>query len=89
MSPEPQGLPLPPKGPAATLEHAIAEAVDRVHHAQTQGELLKPVEAMALAGPEARSKQTLFSIAREVGWRWEVDVDAVLDALTERFPLYR
>jgi hypothetical protein len=69
--------------------NAIAIAVAQTERAQHTGRLLTPFEAMALAGPEARSKETLFSIARAVAWSTNIDQDEILTALGERFPEFK
>lgn len=66
--------------------HGIAVAVHRATAALAAGRLLSPAEAMALAGTEARTKETLFSIARDVAWETQADQDQVLAELTRRFP---
>ena len=43
---------------------------------------------MALAGPEARSKDTLYSIARDTAWEENVDTETLLTELEHHFPTY-
>ncbi|HEY0947393.1 MAG TPA: hypothetical protein VGD81_19070 [Opitutaceae bacterium] len=74
---------------SAAAAAAILEAIARAERALHAGQLLTPFEAMALAGPEARSKQTLFSIARDVAWATHTDQDELLAALGERFPEFK
>ena len=70
-------------------EQAITEALALAQHAHETGRLITPKEAMALAGREARSKETLFSIARAIGWNADVDVDEILDVLVAKFPEFK
>ncbi len=75
--------------PSPTMEQALAEAWHLAQEAHDTGRLLTPAEAMALAGPEARANETLYSIARTVGWRRDADVDELLTRLGALFPAYR
>ncbi|MBK9991285.1 MAG: hypothetical protein IPP19_11260 [Verrucomicrobia bacterium] len=68
----------------AALPEAIAEVEDAIH----SGKLLSPFEAMALAGGEAREKETLYSIALKISQRRELDLDVLLTALSQRFSGY-
>jgi hypothetical protein len=68
----------------AALPEAIAEVEDAIHG----GKLLSPFEAMALAGGEAREKETLYSITLKISHRRELDLDVLLTALSQRFPGY-
>jgi len=42
--------------------------------------------ALALAGPEARKDETLFSIARAIAWETGADQDEILCRLGEKYP---
>ena len=70
---------------AATLQ-AIELALARADLALQEGRLISPGEALALAGPEARKDETLFSIARAVAWETGTEQDEILCRLGERFP---
>lgn len=67
-------------------ERALSLAIRRAESALGAGRLISPSEAMALAGPEARTKETLFSIARDVAWETGVNQDELLAGLVARFP---
>ncbi len=67
---------------------AAALAVKRAEEALDNGRLLSPGEALAIAGPIAREKETLFSIARDVAWETGGDQADILCKLGERFPVY-
>ncbi len=64
----------------------IPIAIARAQAALEAGRLLTPGEALALAGPEARSDETLFSIARAVATETGGELDDILCRLGERFP---
>jgi len=68
----------------ASLPEAIAEVEDAIHC----GKLLSPFEAMALACGEAREKETLYSITLKISQRYDLDLDVLLTALSQRFPGY-
>jgi hypothetical protein len=68
------------------MEHAISVALRRAQAALGAGRLISPGEAMALAGPAARTKETLFSIARDVAGETQTDQDEILAELNRRFP---
>ena len=68
----------------AALPEAIATVEDAIHC----GKLLSPFEAMALAGGEAREKETLYSITLKISQQHELDLDVLLTALSQRFPGY-
>ena len=68
--------------------HAAALALARAELSLQSGRLLSPGEALALAGPEARERETLFSIARDVAWETGADAADILCKLGERFPVY-
>jgi len=68
----------------AALPEAIAEVEDAIHC----GKLLTPFEAMALACGEARDKETLYSITLKICQRRELDLDVLLNALSQRFSGY-
>lgn len=61
-------------------------AIKRAQVALREGRLLTPGEALALAGPEARRDETLFSIARAVAIETGGDQADILCRLGERFP---
>ncbi len=67
---------------------AITHALHRVQTAHDAGRLLTPFEAMALAGPGAAGKDTLYSIARDTGWEDGIDVETILAELEHQFPNY-
>ncbi len=67
-------------------EQAISLAFRRAEAALGAGRLISPAEAMALAGPAARTKETLFSIARDVAGETQTDQDEILSELNRRFP---
>jgi Tfp pilus assembly protein FimV len=71
------------------MEEAISKAARLVQEAHDIGRLLTPAEAMALAGREARNSETLYSIARRIGWQAHLDVDEIHSALVEMYPRYR
>ncbi len=66
------------------LPEAIAQVEDAVHC----GKLITPFEAMALAGREAREKETLYSIALKISQKADLDLDVLLSALSQRFSGY-
>jgi hypothetical protein len=66
--------------------HAITLAIERAEKVLSEGRLLSPVEAMALALGEARDKETLFSLARDVALETGTDQGDILCRLGERFP---
>lgn len=70
----------------AETEHAISVAFRRAEGALGAGRLISPAEAMALAGPAARTKETLFSIARDVAGETQTDQEEILAELARRFP---
>jgi hypothetical protein len=72
--------------PAESTLHAVKIALERAAQALQEGRLLSPMEAMALAGPEARKDETLFSIARAVAWETGTDQAEILCRLGERYP---
>jgi hypothetical protein len=67
---------------------AVALALERAEFSLQNGRLLSPGEALALAGPEARERDTLFSIARDIAWETGTDQAEILCRLGERFPVY-
>jgi len=75
---------LPP--PDAATQLALDAAIRRVETVLHQGRMLTPGEALALAGPEARHDETLFSIARAVAWETGRNQDELLYWLEEKFP---
>jgi hypothetical protein len=66
----------------------MPEAIECVESAIHQGKLITPQEAMALAGGAARDTETLYSIARKLSFRRDLDLESLLAALTQRFPGY-
>lgn len=68
----------------AALPEAIAEVEDAIHC----GKLITPFEAMALAGGEAREKETLYSITLKISQKRDLDLDVLLTALSQRFSGY-
>lgn len=72
--------------PSAPMLRAVGLAIGRAHDALYAGRLLSPGEAAALACGEARSKETLYSIARAVAFDTECDVDEIEAHLNEHFP---
>lgn len=83
----------PARRPSVELDDhmraAFALASERVHQAIRHGNLLTPGEALALAGPSVRTKETLYSIARGVAWSLGCDTDDLLAVLEERYPAFR
>jgi len=73
---------------SAVTSCAFDLACGRVEQAMRAGKLMTPAEAHALAGPEARSKETLFSIARTVAWETDSDQDMLLRQLACRYPRF-
>jgi len=69
-----------------TMQHAIGLADARAEAALRAGRLLSPGEALALAGPEARRDETLFSIACAVARETGCDQGEILCWLGTKFP---
>lgn len=67
---------------------ALPEAIALVEDAIHSGQLLTPLEAMALACGEAREKETLYSITLKLSQRRDLDLEVLLTALSQRFPNY-
>jgi len=67
---------------------ALPEAIAQVEDAIYSGNLLSPVEAMALACGEAREKETLYSITLKISQQKDLDLEVLLTALSQRFPGY-
>lgn len=67
---------------------AMPDAIALVEDAIYRGNLLTPVEAMALACGDAKSKETLYSIALRLSLERELDLDVLLAELGQRFPGY-
>jgi hypothetical protein len=66
---------------------ATAIAIARAEQALTEGRMLTPGEALALAGTsEARKDETLYSIARAVAWETGANPDEILCRLGAQFP---
>ncbi len=63
----------------------IEIATARAATALRGGRLLSSLEARLLAGPEARSRDTLFSIAQATARDYRADEDEILIALERRF----
>ena len=72
--------------PDELTRHAAETALARARLALEEGRLISPGEALALAGPEARKDETLFSIARAVAWETGADQDEILCRLGEKYP---
>jgi hypothetical protein len=72
--------------PDEVTRNATEHAISKAKLALKQGRLISPGEALALAGPEARRDETLFSIARDVAWEFGGDPDEILCRLGEQFP---
>ncbi len=70
---------------AATLR-AAEIAIHRAQAALHVGRLISPGEALALACGDARTKETLYSIARAVGFETDCDIDEIEGHLREYFP---
>jgi hypothetical protein len=79
-------IPTAPVRHTPETERAISLSFRRAEAALAAGRLISPAEAMALAGPAARTKETLFSIAREVAGETQTDQDELLSELNRRFP---
>lgn len=75
-----------PVHPSKATRHGVVLAIERAKAALQEGRLITPGEALALAGPEARKDETLFSIARTVAWETGGDQDDILCRLGEHFP---
>jgi hypothetical protein len=69
--------------------HGIEIATNRAATALRAGNLLSSHEAMLMAGPEVRARETLFSIARATAFADGGDEDAILVALERRFKALR
>lgn len=65
---------------------ATETALVRAKIALQEGRLISPGEALAIAGPEARRDETLFSIARTVAGETGCDQDEILCRLGEKYP---
>lgn len=72
------------QGDTATAE-GIEIATDRAASALRMGNLLSSQEAKLMAGPEARARETLYSIAHATAFACGGDEDAILVALERRF----
>jgi hypothetical protein len=75
---------------ALHLEEATRRATElaltRAEQALHEGRLLSPGEALALAGQDARKRETLFSLARAVAWETDTDEADILCRLGEKYP---
>lgn len=65
---------------------AAQDAIAYADDCRRAARLLTAGEALALAGPSSREMETLYSIAVKYSPSEEVDRDAVLFDLGERFP---
>jgi hypothetical protein len=74
--------------PDDVTQHAIGLALVRAESALAEGRLLSPAEAMALAGGDATTRETLFSLARDVAWETGGSQADILCRLGERYPDY-
>ena len=72
--------------PSPETLRGIQLAIFRAESALQAGRLLTPGEAAAPAGPDARGKDTLYSIARDAAWETNGDLEDILYHLDERFP---
>ncbi len=72
--------------PDELTRNAAEIALERARFALKEGRLISPGEALALAGPEARKDETLFSIARAVADETGSDRDEILCRLGEKYP---
>ena len=72
--------------PDELTRNAAEIALARARFALEEGRLISPGEALALAGPEARKDDTLFSIARTVAGEMGGDLDEILCRLGEKYP---
>ena len=72
--------------PDGATQQAIELALARAEVALHEGRLISPGEALALAGPEARKDETLFSIARDLAWETGCEQDEILCRLGEKYP---
>ncbi|MSU23805.1 MAG: hypothetical protein EXS32_08280 [Opitutus sp.] len=72
--------------PDEALQRVVDLAIARAEAALHEGRLISPGEALALAGPEARRDETLFSIARAVAWETDSSEDEILCWLGEKYP---
>lgn len=72
--------------PSPETLRGIELAIFRAESALQAGRLLTPGEAVALAGPSARGKDTLYSIARDAAWETNGDLEDILCHLDDRFP---
>ncbi len=67
---------------------AFARAAQAVEQCLSEGRLLNSHEAMALAGGEAREKETLYSLARRFAQDEGVDLADLICDLERKFPEY-
>lgn len=65
---------------------AYGRALSLIESCIHEGRLLTSQDAMALAGGEARDKETLYSIARRLAQNEGVDLGDLLCDLERRFP---
>ena len=72
--------------PDEATKRGIELAFARAELALQEGRLISPGEALALAGPEARKDETLFSLARDTAWETGGEQDEILCRLGEKYP---
>jgi len=72
--------------PDELTRNAAEIALERAKVALSEGRLISPGEALAIAGPEARKDETLFSLARTAAQETGADQDEILCRLGEKYP---
>jgi len=77
-----------PENPSAETLAAVEQALARTQMLHDDGNLLKPAEAMSMAGPAYRHMETLYSIARKAAFATGGDTEHVLYYLAKKFPTY-
>jgi hypothetical protein len=77
-----------PRLDAATTR-CVEVATARAATAMRAGNLLSSYEAMLMAGPEARRRETLYSIARATAGEIGGDLEELLGVLERRFRGWR
>ncbi len=75
--------------PSPATQRCIEIATARAVQAMQTGALLTSREALLMAGPEARRRDTLFSLAQRIAGEEGGDADCILDALERRFRGWR
>jgi hypothetical protein len=68
-----------------STRQAVEIALQRAEQALRTGRLISPTEAMAAALGDAREKETLFSIARNVAWETGGNQEDILCRLGEKY----